>query len=237
MRAATLAVVLMTACGLEPENDENAVNFGLVVDYAERKDLSAPIAVGAKMPIGVQNGVKTSLVGDHQYVDGTLEVKDASGNVLPMRQTWTGQFETVFPSAGRYSLTANTGRAEKTIEVTAKEVASLKLLSLRVTTTTADNRTCSAAVAPAPLVLFANQDVDLVVGAFSADGESLLGVPDFDVLDLGVDVNRPIIFPTANAYIVSPRAEGEGSVTFTERTSGAVLKLGFTHDAAMARCP
>lgn len=236
-----LQVVLalsMAACGfeLQPPNDPDAVNLGLIVDYGARRELTEPIAAGVKMPLGVQNGVKSSLLSDYDYVDGTLTVEDSDGAAVAPVQTSPGRFEMVFPRAGRYSVTAKTERGQLSMAMTAKDVGSLRVLKARVSTT-AGGSSCSKPVGAEPLTLATNQRLDVTVGAFSPEGESMLGVLDLDVLDLTVDVSKPVLFPTANSFIVTPRGSGAGSVTFTDKSSGASVKLDVAHDGSTASCP
>ena len=230
----------MAACGfnLEPENDPDAVNLGLVVDYGSRRELTEPIAVGVKMPLGVQNGVRASLLSDYNYVDGTVAVEDSDGVAVAATKTDPGKFEIVFPRAGRYLVKAKTDRgAELSKWVTAKDVASVSVLTATVTTTVEGTSSCQRQVGTAPLTLASNEKLSVRLGALSPEGEKMLGVLDLDVLDLTVDVSRPFLFPTANAFIVTPRGTGAGSVTWTEKSNGASVKLDVAHDGTTASCP
>jgi hypothetical protein len=231
MRYLALAV-LASACLGAGTGDGRSLQF----TPAQLKDSGGPAAAGVKVPLGVQSDVGSGLF-QFAYVEATLEIRGPGDSTVPATGTDVGRFEAVFPSAGEYTLTGKTATAEDRVTVRAKEIDALRLVGARVYTLIDGSSGCSTVPAPGTLTLRANQYLEVSVGGTSAEGEALLGAFAVDVLDLGVTVNRRLLFPDPNVYIVTPRGTGSGRVEFTERTSGKKVAQELERDAAMATCP
>jgi len=220
--ALVLVVAVVSGCGRAPSPSP----LRLGGDFT-----SQSLAVGVKQRFQLQ--LPAGLL--YGNVDGTLTVHDSQGDEVPVTKTGTGQFETVLPTAGEYTIDSASGTEQSTIGVRAELISALRLVDRTVYTTAENGTGCSRAAPGGPVSLAPNQRLGLSVSSVNASGSTMSGIYDLEVLDLGTWVSRPFLFGGPNQFSIT--AAGNGSVTFTEKTSGKSAMQTILRLEAPAVCP
>ena len=220
------------------DGSSGKLRFGQVYLFAEATDFSSAIAVGQKMPLGLQSTTKPALLNDYDYLDGTLDVLDASSAKLEVTKLLAGQFQAVFPKAGSYTLVGKNGLVEDRLTVTAADQAGLRMAKQWYLHGTGTDTKCKPAAPPEgklPL-LKSNQTLTLFVVPQSAAGVALIGLVDLKAEADGavVSANAGI---SAGSFSISPVSGGAAThavITFTDQKTRQSLKVELDLDPAHA---
>jgi hypothetical protein len=226
---AALIAVSSVGCVAGSEGDSGKLRFGQVYIFAESTDFKTPIAAGQPMPLGLQATTKEGLLEDYKYLDGSLEVKDASGNPLEVEKQGTGRFQAVFPKPGSYTLLGKNGKVEDSLSVTAAEQTGLRIAKQWFLHGTGTDKSCKAKL-PADGKLPAlkkNQTLTLTVVPQSADGAALLGLLDLKAEAQGAALTKNAAL-TPGSYTVAQETNGiatHAAITFTDQKTNQTFVL------------
>ncbi len=224
---AAVVVVCGVGCVGGQSGDSGKLRFGQVYLFAEATDFSTAIAVGQPMPLGLQAPAKEALLGDYEYLDGTLDVLDASGAKLEVTRMSKGKFQTEFPTAGSYTLVGKNAGTSDRLTVTAADQAGLRLAKQWYLHGTGTDAACKPAqpVAGQLPALKSNQTLTVSVVPQTKDGAPLVGLVDLTAEAKGAVISRNEGISRAS-YTVSPSgASTHGEITFTDQKTKQSFKV------------